>query len=339
MKIVFAVLIFGFLILVHELGHYLFARKFDVEIEEFSIGMGPKIISRVSKKTGILYSLRVLPIGGYVAMNGEDRETDSERAFGKKSVWQRIVITSAGGIINIVVGIILMCAFVISSPQLVGTTVGQFDEGALSQSYGLEIGDEIIKVGNTRVFTAQELMYEIMHDGTGELDITVKRGGEKKVIENVRFKTTEEGVTFGSPDFKVYVVEKNVKNTLLHSLGYSRLVIRQVWESIGDLISSRYSLNEVSGPVGTTEVIGEAAEQGLIYVVYLAGLISVNLGIFNLLPIPALDGGRIVFLIIEGIRKKKLPNDLEAKIHGAAIVLLLALMAVVTCKDVIKLIK
>lgn len=340
MKIVFAVLIFGFLILIHELGHYIFARKFDVEIEEFSIGMGPKIISRTSKKTGILYSLRLLPIGGYVAMNGEDCESESERAFGKKKVWQRIVITAAGGVINVIVGIILMCAFVIASPRLVGTTVGQFNEDAVSQYYGLEIGDEIIKVGSTRVFTSQELVYEIMHDGIEPIDITVVRDGERVVLENVEFLSQDTGgATFGAPDFKVFVVEKNFKNVLVHSVGYSRLAARQVWESLVDLVSGRYGINEMSGPVGTTEVIGEAAKQGIIYVIYLAGLISVNLGILNLLPIPALDGGRIVFLIVEAIRKKKLPNDLEAKIHYVGIILLMGLMAVITCKDIINLIK
>ena len=340
MNIVFAVLIFGFLILVHELGHYLFARKFDVEIEEFSIGMGPKIISRTSKKTGILYSLRLLPIGGYVAMNGEDGESESERAFGKKKVWQRIVITAAGGVINVTMGIILMCAFVIASPKLVGTTVGQFNEDSVSQYYGLELGDEIIKVGNTRVFNSQELVYEIMHDGTDPIDITVIRDGERVVIEDVEFHTQSSGgTTFGAPDFKVFVVEKNFKNVLVHSLGCSRLAVRQVWESLIDLISGRYGINEMSGPVGTTEVIGEAAKEGFVYVIYLAGLISVNLGILNLLPIPALDGGRILFLIVEAVRKKKLPNDLEAKIHYVGIVLLMGLMMVITFKDIINLIK
>lgn len=333
-------MIFGFLIFVHELGHYLFARKFGVDIEEFSIGMGPKIFSRTSKKTGILYSLRLLPIGGYVAMNGEDTESENENAFSNKKVWQRIIITAAGGVINIIVGIILMSAFVISSPALAGTTVGEFSEGANSPYFGLELGDEIIKVGSTRVYTSQELVYEIMHDGIRPVDLTVMRGGERHVIENVEFGISDvEGVTLGAPDFKVYRVEKNFTNVIKHSFGYSTLAIRQVWESLWDMISGRYGLNEVSGPVGTTQVIGEAAKQGIIYVVYLAALISVNLGILNLLPIPALDGGRIVFLIIEAIRKKKLPSNIEAKIHYVGIVLLMLLMIVVTCKDVINLFK
>ncbi len=340
MNVVFAILIFGFLILVHELGHYIFARKFGVDIEEFSIGMGPKIFSRVSKKNGILYSLRLLPIGGYVAMNGEDSESESENAFSNKKVWQRIIITAAGGVINIIVGVILMSAFVISSPTLAGTTVGEFSEGANSPYYGLELGDEIIKVGNTRVYTSQELVYEIMHDGIRPIDLTVIREGERVVIENVEFGINDvEGITLGTPDFKVYRVEKNFANLIKHSFGYSTLAIRQVWESLWDMISGRYGLNEVSGPVGTTKVIGEAAQQGVIYVVYLAALISVNLGILNLLPIPALDGGRIVFLIIEAVRRKRLPDNIEAKIHYVGIVLLMLLMIVVTCKDVINLFK
>ena len=233
-----------------------------------------------------------------------------------------------------------MCAFVIASPRLVGTTVGQFDDNCLSHYYGLELGDEIIKVNGTRVFTSQELMYEIMHDGTEPVDIEVLRGGERVLLEDVKFATQNAGESsFGSPDFKVFVVEKNLKNVIVHSVGYSRLAVRQVWESLGGLISGRYGVSDVSGPVGTTEIIGEAAKEGAIYVVYLAGLISVNIGILNLLPIPALDGGRIVFLLIEAVRKKKLPNDIEAKIHATAIMLLMALMVIITCKDIVNLIK
>ncbi len=340
MNILVAILIFGFLIFIHELGHYLFARKFNVEIEEFSIGMGPKIFSRVSKKTGILYSLRLLPIGGYVSMNGEDSESESENAFGNKPVWQRIIITAAGGVINIVVGILAMCIFVACSPQLGSTVVADFDDDALSVQYGLEVNDQIIKVNGTRVYSSTELLYEIMHDGTEPLDLTVIRNGEKIVLNDVKFGTEDtEGIVIGSPDFMVYGLEKNFKNVAQQSFGYSGLAIRQVWESLFDLVTGKYGINEVSGPVGTTEVIGEAAKQGFIYVIYLGALISVNLGILNLLPVPALDGGRIVFLIIEGIRKKKLPNNIEAKIHYVGIILLMLLMLIVTCKDVVNLFK
>jgi regulator of sigma E protease len=302
--------------------------------------MGPKIFSKVSKKTGILYSLRLLPIGGYVSMNSEDSESESENAFGNKPVWQRIIITAAGGVINIIVGIIVMCIFVACSPQLGSTVVADFDEDALSAQYGLEVNDQIIKVNGTRVYSSTELLYEIMHDGTEPLDLTVIRNGEKIVLNDVKFGTEDaEGVVIGAPDFMVYGLEKNFKNVAYQSFGYSGLAIRQVWESLFDLVTGRYGINELSGPVGTTEVIGEAAEQGFIYVMYLGALISVNLGVLNLLPIPALDGGRIVFLIIEAIRKKKLPNNIEAKIHYVGIILLMLLMLIVTCKDVANLFK
>ena len=179
-----------------------------------------------------------------------------------------------------------------------------------------------------------------MHDGTKPIDLTVIRNGEKIVLNDVKFGTEDaEGVVIGAPDFMVYGLEKNFKNVAQQSFGYSGLAIRQVWESLFDLVTGRYGINELSGPVGTTEVIGEAAEQGFIYVMYLGALISVNLGVLNLLPIPALDGGRIVFLIIEAIRKKKLPNNIEAKIHYVGIILLMLLMLIVTCKDVANLFK
>ncbi len=340
MNIIFAILIFGFLILIHELGHFLFARKFGVTVEEFSVGMGPKIVSKRSEKSNILYSLRLLPIGGYVAMDGEDTESENENAFGNKPVWQRIIVTAAGGCVNIVVGLIIMCLFVALTPNLGSTVIAEFDEKALSSQYGLMIGDEVTHVNGTRVFSSTELLYEIMHDGTEPLDLTVIRDGKKTVIKDVVFGTDDSaGIEVGSPDFKVFAARKNFKNVFYQSLGHSGLAIRQVWESLLDLVSGKYGINELSGPVGTTEVIGDAAKQGIIYVVYLAALISVNLGILNLMPLPALDGGRIVFLIVEAIRKKKLPNDLEGRIHYAGIIVLMLFMLIITCKDVINLFK
>lgn len=338
LNIILAILIFGILILVHELGHFLFARVFKVDIKEFSIGMGPKIFSKASRKNGTLYTLRLLPIGGYVAMNEDDEDADGENAFIKKAVWKRIVIVAAGGIVNIIIGIIIMSVFVMSSSQLVGTQIGEFSEGAISSDYGLEIGDKITAINKTKVYSSTELFYEIMHDGTKPVDITLVRDGKKIVLQDVEFAIGKsDGLTVGVPDFRVYAVEKNFSNVVRHTYGQSGLAIRQVWDSIWGMMTGRYNISNLSGPVGTTQVIGEAAALGPTYVVYLAAMISVNLGVVNLLPVPALDGGRLVFLIIEGIRRKRLPNRLEEKINFVGLALLLLLMVVITFKDIIKL--
>ena len=336
LNILLALLIFGFLIFIHELGHFLFARLFKVDVTEFSIGMGPKIFSRVSKKSGILYSLRLFPIGGYVSMNEDDENSESENAFIKKSVWKRFLIVAAGGLVNITVGFVIMAVFVASSSPLIGTQVAEFNDGATSSTCGLEVGDRIVAVNNTRVYSSTELFYEIMHDGTKPVDLTVVRDGKSITLENVEFSSDKmDGLSVGLPDFKVYTVKKDLSSVVKQTYGQSGLAIRQVWDSIFGMITGRYSISNVSGPVGTTEVIGEAAELGAPYVIYLAAMISINLGIVNLLPIPALDGGRLVFLAVEAIRKKRLPNRLEEKINFVGLALLMLLMIVITFKDII----
>lgn len=339
LTILIAILVFGFLILVHELGHYIFARIFDVHIHEFSIGMGPKLISKTSKKTGIAYSLRALPIGGYVMMAGEDEETDDPRALNKKPVWQRIIITAAGGVINILIGFILTAVMVLCMPRLGGTTIAEFQENAPSAGY-LQAGDTILSVDGHSVTTHMDLAYEIMRLGIDPVDIEVERDGQKMLIEDVVFPVEEmEGSKIGDMDFILYAVRKTPGTVLRQTFAYCRLSVKQVWESLIDLIRGRYSLKSLSGPVGVTSQIGQAAQssvqqKNISSFLYIIALIAVNLGIVNLLPIPALDGGRIVFMLIELIFRKKVPAEIEAKIHFCGIVVLMALMLIITFKDV-----
>lgn len=337
--ILLTVLTISFLALVHELGHYLTARKFNVAIKEFAVGMGPKIISRTSKKTGIVYSLRLFPIGGFVAMSGEDEESDDENALNKKPVWQRMIITAAGSVMNILTGFVVMAFIVSFSPTLAGTTVAQFTEGNISAQAGLMIGDEIVKVDGDRVSIADELSYEIMHDATKPIDIVVKRGGKLVTLEDVTFPTiTEEGVVFGMPDFKVQIEEKNIITVLKHTWLRSLSTVKMIWESLIDLIGGRYGIESVSGPVGVATAVSTAAKSGASNFFYLVVVIAMNLGVFNLLPFPALDGGRLVFQLIELIRRKPLKPEVEGYIHFAGIVVLLLLMVLITFKDIFKLI-
>ena len=332
--ILLTIVTLSLLILIHETGHFLTARAFGVTVREFAIGMGPKLISHKSKKNGIVYSIRAFPIGGFVTMAGEDEDSEDENALNKKPVWKRMVITAAGAVMNIILGIILMLVVVISSPRICGTTVLRFAEnGALSDKSGLMIGDEILKVENARVHTASELAYEIMRNGTEPLELTVKRNSEKIVLENVTFPTiVSGGIKYGLADFNTVEEEKTVGNVLEQTYFRSISTIKMIWQGLLDLVTGRYGFDQVSGPVGVTGAVSEAAKSGTINYLYLVVVITMNLGIFNLLPLPALDGGRLLFQIIELIRRKPVKPELEGYVHFVGIILL-------TFKDVMNLLK
>ena len=334
-------LVFGILIFIHELGHFLAARACGVAIREFAVGMGPKLFSWRSKKYDTQYALRLLPIGGYVSMVGEDDESDDENAFHRKNVWQKMAIIVAGPLMNILLAIVVMFVMVAGFGSIVSTTVGDFTEEATSDDCGLQLEDTIIKVNKVRVFTGNELVYEIMHQGDKPVDLTVLRDGERVVIENVSFPIfSESGASFGEADFKLYAAPKTLGNILKHGFFRSFSTAKMIWDSLVDMLSGRYGVESVSGPVGITQEIGKAAKAGLSTLLYMCVVISMNLGIFNLLPIPALDGGRLVFRIIEAIRGgKPLKPEWESYIHMVGILVLLALMLLVSCKDVVNIIK
>lgn len=372
MYIVLAILIFGLLIFIHELGHYLTARLFKVKIYEFSIGMGPKFASFRSKKTDIKYSLGILPFGGYVSMAGEDqpdddksapdakseaepeaepeaqqalteRETD-ENALCNKPAWQRFIILSAGSLMNILFGIVLMCILVSSFKQLSTTTVKGFylkeDTGFEISSYesGLRAGDEIIEVDGKRVHIANQLGYHIMRKGYEPIELTVIRDGEEKTLL-ITFPTVEEqGQVLGMVDFATETTEKTFFGTVEHAFYYSTSTVRMIWESFYDLLTGRYGFEAVSGPVGVTAAIGEAAKVGIPSVVYLTVVIALNLGIMNLLPIPALDGGRLFFVIVEMIFRRPIPAKIQNAANAVGLVLMFALIIVIMFKDTIQLI-
>ena len=333
--ILLAVLMFGFLIFIHEFGHYSAARIFRVSIREFAIGMGPKLLSRVSRKTGIRYSLRALPIGGYVAMVGEDEESDDPGALCAKPVWQRIIITAAGAAMNLLVGFLVMTVLVSTSSALGGTVVADFFDGATSPQYGLQVEDRILKIDDTRVHTATDLVYTIMHDARGPVDVTVERAGETLVLQDVQFPNfTEAGHIYGDRDFYVYAVEKNIATVAHQAFWQSANTVQMIWDSLYDLIFGEYTVEDMSGPVGVTQAITEAAEAGSYNLGFMFVFISVNLGIFNLLPVPALDGGRLVFQLIELIFRRPLNRTVEGYIHFAGIMLLMLLMVFVTFQDI-----
>lgn len=338
LSIITALLVFSFMIFIHEYGHYIAARRFGVTIEEFSIGMGPRLFSHCSKKTGIAYSLRALPIGGFVSMPGENGGSDDPNALCNKPVWKRMIVVFAGAFMNFVLGIVIMIYIVVSSPALGSTTIVGFADGSMSEACGLMIGDRIVEVDGSPVHVANELVYEVMRVGINPIDIKVVRGGEEITVPDVRFPTaTQSGVLFASTDFYVAREEKTFATVVKHSFFRSVSTVKMIYESFVDLIGGRYGLDAVSGPIGVTEAIGTTVKTGgFTNLLNLVVMITMNLGVFNLLPLPALDGGRLVFMIVELVRRRPVDPELEAKIHAVGIIALLLLMAAVTYKDITK---
>lgn len=404
MTILIAILVFSALIFIHELGHYLTARLFDVHILEFAIGMGPKLLSYKSKKTGIVYSIRAILFGGFVSMVGEDDEgfldekgnpvsaggagsfgmpqnkvepdaaaeavdgafepveaspeetpvlRRDPRALNAKPVWQRMIITAAGAAMNILLGVVLALALVLSMDAIGGTMVGKFEENAISQTQGLQIGDVITHVNGKRVTTHMDLAYAIAHDGYEPVEITLRRGAEVKrdqngmivsysggkeiVLKSVTFGTDEEeGIVMGAQDFRPYQVKKTFANVMDQTFCYTRLAVRQVLDGLLDLITGRFGLQQMSGPVGVTQQIGQAVSLGLTNFIFFVQVITVNLGVMNLLPLPALDGGRLFFQFVELIFRKPIPREWEGRIHFIGLALLLLLMVFITGQDLIR---
>ena len=337
MYIIIAILLFGILILVHELGHYLTARIFKVAINEFSIGMGPKIFSRTSKKTEIVYSLRALPIGGYVSMAGEDEESDNPNSFDKKPVWQRMIVTVAGSVFNVLLAFIVMFVLVASTPQIGSTQISKFREGAVSPQYDLQVGDIITEINGNKVHITREIGYYISRYGIDPVDITLIRNGEEFVLTDVVFAVAKDdasGYVYGQADFYVNISEKNVITVIKNGFFESCLTIRMLIDSLADLFSGAYGVEDLSGPVGVTTVIADAAKTDAYQLFYIFVFIAMNLGVMNLLPFPALDGGRLIVLFIELIIRRPVNKKVEGYINMAGMLVLFAFMVFITVKDI-----
>jgi len=338
--LILTLLLLSVLVFLHEGGHFIAARLNGITVNEFAIGMGPKIISVVSKKSGIRYSIRALPIGGFVSMAGEDEASDDINAFCNKNVWRRITTVLAGPLTNLIVGFIGM--FVLVALTVPATNiVADFFDDATSDDYGLQIDDKIVAVNGIGTHTGNEVVYEITYQGYEPLDLTVIRDGDKIVIEDVVFPTIEEnGVILGSFDMKFYGINEANRSfglILSHTFWRTYSTAKMVWDSLADLIRGRFGLDAVSGPIGMTELVGDALANGWESVLYLWVLLSVNLGVMNLLPLPALDGGRLMFLYWEALTRKPINKNIEAYINAAGLLILMAFMLLITFKDIFKL--
>lgn len=339
-----AILFFGLLISIHELGHFTFAKLFKVKVNEFALGMGPAIFKK--RKGDTTYALRLLPIGGYVSMEGEDEESTDENAFGRKKVWQKIIIVAAGAIMNLILGVVIV-ATCLSMEDLIGTNqIHSFEENAVSQQSGLEVGDQILEINGHRVFSDMDISFLMTRSEDGIYDMTVRRDGEKVKLSDVKFETTvEQGYTLIKYDFIIRGVEPNFINVVTSAFKQTASIGRLVWLSLFDLVTGKFGLSDLSGPVGTVNILADITSSAvesranLISALTLMAFVSINIGIFNLLPLPALDGGRLFFLLVEGIRRKPINPKYEGYVHGAGLALLLLLMVVVTFNDILNLIR
>ncbi|MCH5300870.1 MAG: RIP metalloprotease RseP [Ruminococcus sp.] len=436
--IIIGVLLFELIIFFHEGGHYLTAKRSGIKVNEFALGMGPKIFSFTKGET--TYSLRLLPIGGYCSMEGEDEDSDNSRAFNNAKIWKRMIVIIAGAVMNMVLGIILMFVIVVQQPAYSSLTVDDFQVNSFSANSGLQAGDQIIRLNNYNIWNSRDLSYAIgtmkvqevdghsikiyKEDCTNELtilyqtltndekntlteaqvkylynvitegckkinqaeskedayklmsdtytqmnnqigiskftvpeieekdtrqryvtDITVIRNGEQTELKDVDFFTYRNPETDAPSiaiDFYVKPIEKTFTSVISETFGQTVSVIRMTWSSLAGLVTGQFGIQDISGPVGITSAISQVASAGLERsfmeavnnIILVMVIITINLGIVNMLPFPALDGGRFVLLLIEGIFKKPIPRKVESYINAAGLVILLLFMVLVSVKDI-----
>ncbi len=424
---------FALIIFIHEFGHFITAKKCGVQVNEFAIGMGPKLIQFTRGETK--YTLRLLPIGGYCSMEGEDESSDNERAYCNKPVWKRMLIVVAGAFNNVVLGLLLMIVIMAQYSAFSSTTISSFSQAAFTSKSGLEVGDTFTEIGGYSIYTSRDISFALasielqtvdgddfsvykedcgftlvrqysalsaddytdeeleaisdaFNSGIAQLNVctttqeadeiteetlalvnelsgveyepeeseylserkryrttvTVMRNGEEITLENVDFYTYagEDGEPTIALDFSVEPIEKNVLTLITQSFKETVSVVRMIYKSLIGLVTGTYGMNDISGPVGAASVITQAAQMGLESsfldavnnIIYMMMIISVNLGIVNLLPLPALDGGRFLFLLIEAVRRKPVPAKYEGWVHAAGFVVLLVFIVIITFKDI-----
>ncbi len=337
--ILFAILFFGIIIALHEFGHFITAKLFGVRVNEYSIGMGPAILKR--KKGETQYSWRLLPIGGFVSLEGEDEASEDPRAFGNQKAWKRFIVIAAGATLNIILGLLLICVMLGADGETPTAVVSDVSTRLEAEENSVQVGDRIVRINNTRVFSARDLYYDLFRDEDGVFDIVLRRGNETVKLEGVEIAySAEEGFC----DFIVGAKPVSFFSLLPGAVRETASMTKLIWLSLIDMVRGHYSLKDLSGPVGTINIVAQTADEAVksadySSVIFILAFITVNIGLVNLLPLPALDGGRLLFIFIELIVRKPVPKKFEAIVHAAGMVLLLALMALITFNDVWNLIK
>ncbi len=373
-----AVFVFSAVIAIHEFGHFAVAKLCGVQVNEFSIGMGPVLLKKMHH--GTQYSLRALPVGGFVALEGEEspesqqaereeRSDPEERPLSQRSgadsspnggasngeevsqptgkplneapVWQRALIMAAGACMNFLLGFVVMAILLAAQNEpITSRVIYAVEDGALCGQTGLEAGDKVLAVNGRRCFVANDMLYELMRTEDYSASFTVLRDGKKVELPRVQFDTwqDEDGETHMNLGFTVYGIRKTPVNVIKEAWNSVLYYGRIIFTSLMDLLRGRESINDLSGPVGIVTAIGQAASYGWQDLLELLALITVNVGIFNLLPFPALDGGKVVFLLIEGVTGHAVPEKIQIGLTLAAFALLFALMIFATYNDIVRLV-
>ncbi len=352
MSIVFAILLFSLLIFVHELGHFLAAKASGVQVNEFSMFMGPAIFKKQVGET--LYSIRCIPIGGFCAMEGEDGQSDNPRAFGAVAWWKRLIILVAGSFMNLVAGLLIMLIVFAPAKQFVAPIIDSFEPfSTVNAAGGLQEGDEIVKVDGENIYLQSDFAMILALNPGDNHDLVVRRNGQKVFLTDFlmeQHETTDEqgnktmlyginftleNATFGN---KISYALKSVINT-----------VRTTRLSLQMLFTGQAGLSDMTGPVGIVQMMSDTAEasdtsqDAIMNMLYFGGFIAVNLAVMNMLPIPALDGGRVLALVlttaVEAVTKKKINPKIEGYIHGVGMVILLGLMGLIMFKDIFTIFK
>ena len=325
--------LFLMLIIIHEFGHFIAAKLLGVKVNEFAVGFGPKLFSKQGKETK--YSVNLIPLGGYCAMEGEDEDSGDNRAFCNKKPWRRFIIVAMGAIFNLILGLVIVAITLAPQKAFNSTVVAEFKENAVSSESGLMVNDKITEVEGRKIFSTYDLSYAFTNVKDGKIDMTVIRDGKRVELKDVAFNSSEEdGISYLEVDFYVYGIKKTVGSYIEQTFATAASYCAVVWRSLIDIIAGKYGISAISGPVGITAAIGSAAKVSLANLLPIMAIITINLGLFNLLPVPALDGGRLLFILIEMIFRKPVPQKYEAAVHAIGFAVLIAFMLLITAKDI-----
>lgn len=346
MTVIFAILLFSFLIFIHEFGHFIAAKLSGVQVNEFSMFMGPAIFKKQKGET--LYSIRCIPIGGYCAMEGEDAESDNPRAFGKAPWWKRLIILVAGSGMNLIAGILIMLIVFLPAQSIVSPVIESFESYSTVDDNGLQVGDRFLELDGEKIYVQSDFSM-ILSLNPGDIhDVVVERNGKKVVLDDLvmeRHPTTDEqGNEIMLYGMNFTITQLNLPMKLEYALNNCINTVRNVRLSLQMLIAGKAGFQDMSGPVGIVQIMSETAQasetalDAVMNMLYFGGFLAINLAVMNMLPIPALDGGRVVCLLLttayEAITKKKIDPKYEGYLHGAGMILLLLLMALIMFKDI-----
>ncbi len=332
---ILAILLFCIMIFPHELGHFIAAKKTGVRVNEFAFGMGPKIWKKQGEET--LYSIRLFPIGGFCAMEGEDEDSEDPRSFGSKKPWQKIIVLAAGSFMNVVCAIVIMC-LIVGIMGFTTTTIDEVTEKSPAAEGGLVTGDKIVEINHQEIKEWTDVSSMISQTKEKTAVFTVKRNGETvdcKVTPKLTETTDENGNAqkYYSVGITCKISHSPIK-AITNGTKATWNLTKTMFAAIGDLFTGKASPDDLSGPVGMVQMVSQTSQYGFWYYGFLTSLICINLAVINMLPLPALDGGRIIFVLYSWITGKKVSEKVEGTIHFVGLALLMLLMVYVTFNDV-----